>query len=254
MKLGFLVAAAAWTAILVPGVAVAGDPVQPLTNIPPIDGSNHNLSDPSANQAGTRQKRFLPDAYLDHLGGDSWQFPGQDRPGARDISNHVFTQDPAPVLNPLGHNNFLWQFGQFLDHDFGITVEKVPAEHIDIPVPPDDPFFDPILRPFITIERARMIPAPALRRARIHASRSTCSQVGSMRRRSMAMARSCLARAPRDRPRACCGNSPAVAFSSSQEPTCCRVFRRFCRPRSSRPHCSSAAISSLAATKHPAWR
>ncbi len=160
MKVGFLATAIALTAIVTPGL-VAG-PVQPLTDIPPIDGSNHNLSDPGANQAGTAQKRFLPDAYLDHLGGDSSQFPGQDRPGERDISNHVFAQDPDPVLNPLHDNNFLWQFGQFLDHDFGITVEKSPAEPIDIVVPPDDPFYDPILRPFITIERQKHDPSTGI--------------------------------------------------------------------------------------------
>ena len=72
-------AAVALTAVLTPGVVAASDhdPIQPLTDIPPIDGSNHNLSDPSANQAGTAEKRFLPDTYLDHLGGDSSQFPGR---------------------------------------------------------------------------------------------------------------------------------------------------------------------------------
>ncbi len=160
MKLGSIATAVLMTAVLVPVEASAsGHPVQPVTVVPPIDGSNHNLSDPHANQAGTREKRFLADRYLDHLGGDSSQFPGQDRPGERDISNHVFAQDPEPVLNSLRNNNFLWQFGQFLDHDFGITVEGVPAEPIDIVVPPDDPFFDPILRPFITIERQKYDPA-----------------------------------------------------------------------------------------------
>lgn len=154
MRFGFFAIATALTTIIAPGVVVAA-PIQPVTNVPPIDGSNHNLSDPGANQAGAAEKRFLPDAYLDHLGGDPLQFPGQDRPSARDISNHVFAQDANPVLNPIGTNNFLWQFGQFLDHDFGITVEKSPAEPIDIVVPPDDPFFDPILRPFITIERQK---------------------------------------------------------------------------------------------------
>ena len=162
MKLRSMAMAVALAAVVAPGVAVAGGPVQPVTDIAPIDGSNHNLSDPTANQAGTKQKRFLPDAYLDHLGGDPSQFPGQDRPGERDISNHVFFQDLNPVLNPLNHNNFLWQFGQFLDHDFGITLEKVPAEHLDMVVPPDDPFFDPILRPYITIERQKHDPATGI--------------------------------------------------------------------------------------------
>lgn len=158
MRFGVLTIVAALTPLVAPGVVVA-NPIQPVTNVPPIDGGNHNLSDPDANRAGTAQKRFLPDTYLDHLGGDPSQFPGQDRPGGRDISNHVFAQDADPVLNPVGTNNFLWQFGQFLDHDFGITVEKTPAEPIDIVVPEDDPFFDPILRPYITIERQKHDPA-----------------------------------------------------------------------------------------------
>lgn len=162
MKLRSLATAVALMMIVAPGVVVASDPIQPVTIIPPIDGSNHNLSDPTANQAGTALKRFLPDAYLDHLGGDSSQFPGQDRAGERDISNHVFAQDPEPVLNPRGNNNFLWQFGQFLDHDFGITVEKSPLEPVDIVVPADDPFFDPILRPFITIGRQKHDPSTGI--------------------------------------------------------------------------------------------
>jgi hypothetical protein len=165
MKLHPVAAAIALTAIAAPGVAVAAqDPIQAVADVPSIDGSNHNLSDPSANQAGTAQKRYLPDDYLDHLGGDPSQFPGQDRPGERDISNHVFAQDPDPVLNPRHNNNFLWQFGQFLDHDFGITVEQPPpgSEPINIVVPEDDPFFDPMLRPFITIERQKHDPSTGI--------------------------------------------------------------------------------------------
>src|SRR5256885_6743677 len=152
MKLGPLAIALAWTVIVAPGAVVAAhDPVQPVTDVPPIDGSNHNLSDPHANQAGTAEKRFLPDTYLDHIGVDHTQFPGQDRPGERDISNHVFAQDAAPVLNPLDTNNFLWQFGQFLDHDFGITNDQTLGAPLDMVIPPDDPFYDPVHRAFMTI-------------------------------------------------------------------------------------------------------
>ena len=159
MKLGPLAMALAWTMIVAPGAVVALDPVQPVTDVPSIDGSNHNLSDPTANQAGTAEKRFLPDTYLDHIGVDHTQFPGQDRPGEREISNHVFAQDAAPVMNPLDTNNFLWQFGQFLDHDFGITNDGVPAEHLDMDIPVDDPFYDPVHRPFMTISRQQYDPS-----------------------------------------------------------------------------------------------
>jgi hypothetical protein len=144
------------------GVVIASnqEKIQPLTDVPPIDGSNHNRRDPHANQAGTAEKRFLPDTYLDHLGGDSTQFPGQDRPGPREVSNAVFAQDKDPVINPLDTNNFLWQFGQFLDHDFGITVDGssitgAPDEPMNIAVPTSDEFFDSIDRPFLIIQRQR---------------------------------------------------------------------------------------------------
>jgi hypothetical protein len=141
-------------------------PAQP-TEIAPIDGSNHNLSDPTANQAGTELKRYLPNDFPDGIGSaclDPLTNPeldaracvasGPTRPRSeREISNRVFAQDADPVLNPLRTNNFLWQFGQFLDHDFGITVEAEPLELIHIPVPPDDPFFEPTLRPNIVIGR-----------------------------------------------------------------------------------------------------
>lgn len=154
MRLGPIAAAAvALTVVAAPGAFAAHDPIQPVTDVPPIDGSNHNLSDPHANQAGHAQKRFMPDTYLDHMGLDPSQFPGQDRPGPRDISNHVFAQDPEPVLNPLDNNNLLWQFGQFLDHDFGITNDAAPADPLNMVVPPNDSFFDPVLRPYLTISR-----------------------------------------------------------------------------------------------------
>ena len=50
MKILSLTAAVALTATLTPGaVAAHGGPAQPqpVTDVPPIDGSNHNLSDPT---------------------------------------------------------------------------------------------------------------------------------------------------------------------------------------------------------------
>jgi peroxidase len=154
--------------------AIAGDaghreprPPTPPAEIAPIDGSNHNLLDPTANQAGTALKRYLPNDFPDGIGSsclDPLTNPdldarecvasGTTRPRSeREISNRVFAQAADPVPNPLRTNNLLWVFGQFLDHDLGITVEAEPLESIDLPVPPDDPFFDPALRPNIVIAR-----------------------------------------------------------------------------------------------------
>jgi peroxidase len=158
MKLRFAAVAVAVTAVVAPGVVAASGPIQPLppSAIPAIDG--HNQSDPTANQAGHAEKRFLPDTFLDHLGGSPSKFPGQDRPSPRDVSNYVFAQDRDPVINPLDTNNLLWQFGQFLDHDFGITNDGVPNEPLNLVVPPNDPFFDPVLRPYLTINRQAFDP------------------------------------------------------------------------------------------------
>jgi peroxidase len=108
----------------------------------PIDGSNHNVDDPNANRAGTAEKRYLENDYPDNQGE---VLAGQERPGARAISNAVFAQSDDPVPNTHMHNNLLWQFGQFLDHDFGISVEGAalgqPVEVLRIPVPDDDQFF-----------------------------------------------------------------------------------------------------------------
>lgn len=156
LKRNILMTGVAAVVLFMASHAIAGDAkaVDPVTDIPPLNGTNHNLSDPNANEAGTAEKRFLPNDYPDNQGN---VFAGLGRPGERDISNHVFAQEIDPVLNTLHTNNFLWQFGQFLDHDFGITVDKTPFEAINILVPEDDLFFPP--GSYITIGRQAHDPA-----------------------------------------------------------------------------------------------
>jgi peroxidase len=144
------------------GVAAAASERLSAEGIAPIDGSNHNLADPTANQAGTAEKRYLENDYPDDQGEI---IAGQDRPGAREISNAAFAQSEDPVPNTHMHNNLLWQFGQFLDHDFGISVEGAalgqPVEVLSIPVPDDDQFFAP--NSTIDIQRVAIDPATGTR-------------------------------------------------------------------------------------------
>lgn len=115
------------------------DSTESDSNVPHLNGDNHNLEDPLANAAGTSTQRFAEPGYEDGI----FTLAGPNRPGPRAISNAVFFRNEVR-LNPLGTNNFLWALGQIYDHDFGITEDsKNPKEPIPIPVPEDDKFFTP---------------------------------------------------------------------------------------------------------------
>jgi hypothetical protein len=61
---------------------------------------------------------------------------------AREISNNLAAQ-PESMPNSAGVSDFVWQWGQFLDHDIDLTPEADPMVSFDIPVPLGDLFFDP---------------------------------------------------------------------------------------------------------------
>ena len=63
--------------------------------------------------------------------------------GARDISNLVDDQGPDSVPNVENVTDFVWQWGQFLDHDLTLTPVADPPQRFNIPVPTCDPVFDP---------------------------------------------------------------------------------------------------------------
>ena len=103
-----------------------------------IDGTSNRVDDPEMNAAHTPLARVLPADYADGASA----MAGADRPGARQVSNAVCEQvDDIP--NPLGTTDFLWQWGQFVDHDIGLTDGVDPPELEPIPVPAGDPWFDP---------------------------------------------------------------------------------------------------------------
>lgn len=59
-----------------------------VEDVPRIDGTGHNLSQPSLGGAGTRYRQLNPTDY-----GDGFTTPaGADRPSAREISNRLATQ------------------------------------------------------------------------------------------------------------------------------------------------------------------
>ena len=83
-------------------------------------------------------RRFVPD-YVDGASA----MAGAARPNAREISNAVSAQPIDVATNSLGASDFLWQWGQFLDHDIDLTDGVDPPEPANILVPSGDSFFDP---------------------------------------------------------------------------------------------------------------
>jgi hypothetical protein len=108
------------------------------TTQPSIDGRGNDLSNQHENAAGERLRRRFASSYADGQNA----LAGADRPGAREVSNAIHAQSES-LPNALGATDFLWQWGQFIDHDIGLTDGVDPPEPAPIPVPAGDPWFDP---------------------------------------------------------------------------------------------------------------
>jgi peroxidase len=103
-----------------------------------IDGSGNNLDKPDMGAVGTQLQRWTLTAYSDGASG----MAGSTRRGPREISNIVVAQ-PGSILNPENASDYLWQWGQFLDHDLDLTDGTNPPEAANILIPGDDQYFLP---------------------------------------------------------------------------------------------------------------
>ena len=103
-----------------------------------IDGNNNNVENPLWGSANSQLLRYTPPAYQDGIAQPS----GADRPNAREISNTVAAQE-SPIYNEKSASDFIWQWGQFIDHDITLSDEGRPLEPFPIHIPTGDPDFDP---------------------------------------------------------------------------------------------------------------
>ncbi len=101
------------------------------------DGSMNNVDNPEWGQAGTNLQRIIPSDYTDGISSPA----GWLRFNPRKISNTVFAQDD-PIFDPVGLSDFCWVFGQFIDHDIGLTPDG--NEDVSISVQAGDEWFDPL--------------------------------------------------------------------------------------------------------------
>jgi len=124
--------------------SLASDDLDDLSEALPVreartfDGSSNNLNEPSVGKAHTALVRRFDAAYADGRSA----LAGPDRPSPRAISNSVHAQSERE-LNDGERSSFLWQWGQFLDHDIDLTGGAAELEPAPIRVPRGDPFFDP---------------------------------------------------------------------------------------------------------------
>ncbi len=103
-----------------------------------IDGVGNNAANPTWGSAGVPFLRTTTVAYADGASIPA----GGDLPSAREVSNAVVAQSDS-LPNADGVSDFVWQWGQFLDHDIDLTPEVEPEEAWDIAVPAGDLWFDP---------------------------------------------------------------------------------------------------------------
>lgn len=105
-----------------------------LSEVRSIDGSGNNLKDP---HAGTPVTPFIRMSEYDYADGVS--MPVDRDINAREISNKFFQKEETQ--NYKGASDFLWLWGQFMDHDITLT-DVNPEERMDIDVPACDRYFD----------------------------------------------------------------------------------------------------------------
>jgi hypothetical protein len=115
-----------------------------------IDGSGNNPLHADWGRTLTPLLRRTTCAY-----GDGLDLPsGANRPSARAISNVVAAQTSSR-MNERYATDFLWQWGQFLDHDLSLTEAASPPEAFPVSVPSGDPWFDPGHTGIATMDMSR---------------------------------------------------------------------------------------------------
>ncbi|MEL7220462.1 MAG: peroxidase family protein, partial [Bacteroidota bacterium] len=107
-----------------------------VQNYRTIDGSENNLNVPSWGAAHTNLLQVTTLGFADGFS----SVGGVDRPNPREISNNIFAQDGL-INDPEILSDYIWVWGQFLDHDIGFTVDG--DEPLMIEIPAGDPNFDP---------------------------------------------------------------------------------------------------------------
>lgn len=104
-----------------------------------VTNNTYTFRDPNAWPGDQQLVRLTPHAYGDANG----DIPsGATRPNPRFISNTIFSQIGDSNPNPENLTDMFWLWGQFIDHDLGLSGENH-GDSFNIPVPSGDVHFDP---------------------------------------------------------------------------------------------------------------
>ncbi|MFK7978886.1 MAG: peroxidase family protein [Saprospiraceae bacterium] len=100
------------------------------------DGSSNNLNNPTWGATHTQLARLAPADYADKIAAPA----GAQRQNPRKLSNALFAQE-GPLADRMGLSDFVWVFGQLIDHD--ITLSEGSDEPAMIPINFPDVHFNP---------------------------------------------------------------------------------------------------------------
>ncbi len=122
-----------------------------------LDGSGNNLAHPTWGKAGLPYSRVAPARYAD---GRSAPVTG---PNSRFISNRAINDVNQNVFSERGNTQWVWTWGQFLDHTFGLRLggagNDPQGETANIPFNRNDPL-ETFTNDLGVIGFSRSVPAP----------------------------------------------------------------------------------------------
>lgn len=138
-----------------------------------IDGTNNNLANPLMGSTGSDLIRGVSGPhYVDGLGA------AIDRGNPRAISNAISPQTGAGLGNDRNLSSWVWQWGQFIDHDFALVDES--SESMNFSIPAGDPVFDPTNTGTAVMPFSRSVHTGGVTTPRQHANALTHWIDGSM--------------------------------------------------------------------------
>jgi|694.fasta_scaffold54305_3 hypothetical protein len=123
----------------------------PALPVQSFDGTGNNVAHAEWGSTDEQLLRRSAAAYGDGISTPS----GADRPSARLVSNLLAESPEGGITNDRDYTAMAYAWGQFLDHDIGLTDGATPRERFSIAVPTGDPWFDPNGTGAMTISMSR---------------------------------------------------------------------------------------------------